>query len=567
MTSQPRLNLAVLGLFVCLYLLPLGFRPLMEPDETRYGEIPREMIASGDWITPHLDGLRYFEKPPLGYWLNGVSILIFGENGFALRLPSALSVGLSALLIMLLIQRCCPRDEVWAGPVAALIFLTSLEVAAIGTFNVLDSMLASALTLTMVCFFLASQAKRGSADQRRLLIAAGVGCGLAFLIKGFLALVVPALTMGAYLAWERRWRDMVGLAWLPLIAAALTALPWSLAIHANEPDFWRFFFWHEHVQRFMGGNKAQHKESLWFFFVAAPAMFLPWTFLLPAAGLGLKMSAWRVAASKGSPTGGEGTRQLFRFCLAWFWLPFLFFSLSSGKLLTYILPCFPPFAILVGLGLLSLLRAGRDRAFGNGALAASLIFGLGAIAFFVIQVIGLQGIRAPYARTWQGALVLAALLLMALLPLVSRRARNTAAKIILFGVSMTILLAITPFTMPDKVIRKKAPGALLLRHRAEISADTVILSDEDPVPSACWFWQRADVFLVDGPGELTYGLAYPDAQGRLLDLVQARATIVANPGKTVLIARAKNYRRWAPRLPPPRTIDGRDQDGYVFARY
>ncbi|MBU1985638.1 MAG: phospholipid carrier-dependent glycosyltransferase, partial [Proteobacteria bacterium] len=148
MTTQRKLYIFLLGLFICIYLLPLGIRPLMEPDETRYGEIPREMISSGNWISPHLNGLRYFEKPPLGYWLNGASILAFGENRFAIRLPSALSVGLSALLIMLLIRQAYPRDEIWVGPIAALVFITSLEVPIVGTFAVLDSMLAASLTMT-----------------------------------------------------------------------------------------------------------------------------------------------------------------------------------------------------------------------------------------------------------------------------------------------------------------------------------------------------------------------------------------------------------------------------------
>jgi 4-amino-4-deoxy-L-arabinose transferase len=165
----------------------------MEPDETRYGAIPLEMISSGNWISPHLNGLRYFEKPPLGYWLNAISILSFGENEFAVRLPSALSVGLSALLILLLVRRFCP-DEEWAGPIATLIFLTTLEIPVVGTFAVLDSMFAAALTLTMTCFFVAAQAKRDSSHRMWFLVMAGVGCGLAFLTKGFLALVVPALT-------------------------------------------------------------------------------------------------------------------------------------------------------------------------------------------------------------------------------------------------------------------------------------------------------------------------------------------------------------------------------------
>jgi 4-amino-4-deoxy-L-arabinose transferase len=556
MTIQTRLRLLVLALFLCLYLLPLGVRPLMEPDETRYAEVPREMIASGDWITPHLNGLRYFEKPPLGYWLNGLAMLACGENEFAVRLPSALSVGLSALLILLLVPKFCPREEVWAGPLAALIYLTSLEVAAVGTFSVLDSMLAAALTLTMVSFFLASEAQAGTKSRQGWLVAAGLGCGLAFLIKGFLALVVPALAMGAFLAGQRRWRDMVGLAWLPLLVALVTVLPWGLAIHAREPDFWRYFFWVEHVQRFMGGDKAQHRESFWAFVLSTPAMFIPWAFLLPAAGLGLR----RAIPQVGRPV-------LTHFCLAWFALPFLFFSLSSGKLLTYILPCFPPLACLASLGLLALLRAKRTLAFRIGSWAMALFFALGAVALLLVQGVGLEGVTPPYSRTWQWLLALAALLGLALLPLAAASARTEGRKLILFGLSPALFLGAAAFIMPDQLIEKKSPGELLLRHRAEITAHTVILSDDEPLRAVCWFLKRADVVLVNGGGELNYGLRHAEGQGRHLDLAQARERILANPGNIVLVARAKKYRRWSAKLPAPTTIDDSGPDGYILARY
>ncbi len=555
--STVTLRLLTLGLFICLYLAPLGVRPLMEPDETRYGEVPREMIASGDWITPRLNGLRYFEKPPLGYWLIGASILTFGENGFALRLPSALSVALSALLIVLLVRRAAPRDDGLPGTVAAFVFITCLEVAGLGTFSLLDPMLAAALTLTMVCLFLASEEESGSGRQRWLLVAAGVACGLAFLLKGFLALVVPALSMGAYLLWERRWRDLLGLSWLPLLAAVLTALPWSLAIHSQEPDFWKHFFWHEHVNRFLGGEEAQHQESFFTFVLAASGMFVPWTFALPAAGLGLRHD-----------DPGGGGRRLIRFCLAWFSLPFLFFSLSSGKLLTYILPCFPPFAILVGLGLLARLRQGHDRAFRNGARAAALVAGLAALAFFLLQSAGLSWVTPPYppqGRQW--LLALAALLAMALLPLAASRPGDPLRRLVLLGLSPALLLGLAAFIMPPQAIEKRSPGALLLRHRPEITADTVILSAEDPLRAVCWFWQRDDVLLVKDGGELIYGLRYPEGQGRLLTLDETRAKIAANPGKTVLVARARNYRQWTDKLPVPRTIDASGIDGYILAQY
>ena len=91
--------LAAIGIFVLLYIIPLGIRPIILPDESRYAEIPREMLTSGNWIVPKLNGLRYFEKPVLGYWLNASSIKLFGENAFAARLPSALATGLSAFII------------------------------------------------------------------------------------------------------------------------------------------------------------------------------------------------------------------------------------------------------------------------------------------------------------------------------------------------------------------------------------------------------------------------------------------------------------------------------------
>lgn len=556
MTTQTRLHLLLLGLFVCIYLLPLGVRPLMEPDETRYGEIPREMIATGNWISPHLNGLRYFEKPPLGYWLNAASILAFGENEFAIRLPSALSVALSTLLILLLVRQSCPRQEMWVGPSAALVFLTSFEVPVVGTFGVLDSMFAAALTLTMTCFFLASQAAHGSTRRRWLLIAAGIGCGLAFLLKGFLALVVPALTMGAYLAWERRWRDLFGLAWLPLLAATLTVLPWSLAIHHQEPDFWNFFFWHEHVQRFLGGKNAQHPESFWFFFLAAPAMFLPWTFLLPTAGLGLRIN---------SPQ--RETKGLIRFCLAWLCLPFLFFSLSSGKLLTYILPCFPPFAILVSLGLTALLKTERPRSFEIGAKTAAFIFGLATLAFLLIQFIGIGKITSFYFKSWQWLLALTGLAAITLLPIAAIHTQNGNRKFLLFGLSPVLLLGVVPLLIPDQTIEKKSPGALLLEHAKEITTDTVILSDETSLRAACWYLKRTDILLIHSAGEATYGLGYPEAKGRLLPLLQLRDKILANQGKIVLIAKTRSYRQLISLLPNPKAIDDSGPDGTIFAQF
>lgn len=156
MRPSKALPLIPLALFLLVYLFPLGARELLIPDETRYGEIPREMIASGDWVVPRLNGLRYFEKPVFGYWAQAASILIFGENSFALRLPSALAVGLSALLIYLLVLRGGGRDpeaDHWLATSSALIYITCFLVVGVGTFALLDGMFSFFITACITAFF------------------------------------------------------------------------------------------------------------------------------------------------------------------------------------------------------------------------------------------------------------------------------------------------------------------------------------------------------------------------------------------------------------------------------
>ena len=138
---------------VAVYIVPLGLRPMVAPDEYRYAEIPREMIESGDWISPHLLGVRYFEKPVLGYWLTAISMTVFGDHAFAHRLPPALSVLGAALLLGLLVRS--RREGRSAVVLTSLVFMSSLLVFSIGTYNVLDSQLSLFTTGSLVMFFLA----------------------------------------------------------------------------------------------------------------------------------------------------------------------------------------------------------------------------------------------------------------------------------------------------------------------------------------------------------------------------------------------------------------------------
>ena len=233
---------------------------------------------------------------------------------------------------------------------AALIFLTCFEVLGVGNTAVLDNLFALFLTAAVAAFYIATEKPPRTADEKVWLVLAGLAAGLAFLTKGFLAVAVPVLVLMPYLVWQQRSRDIFRMGWLPLLTTLLVALPWGVGIGLKEPDFWHFFFWNEHIRRFLGSN-AQHHEPLWYFLMVAPAMFLPWTFLVPAAVRGLKQST----------DIKQKQQRLIRLCICWIVLPFLFFSVSKGKLLTYILPCFPPFAILLASGLAQAVLTGKRK--------------------------------------------------------------------------------------------------------------------------------------------------------------------------------------------------------------
>ena len=548
----------LLAFFLLVYILPLGVRDLFIPDETRYAEIPREMIAGGDWIVPRLNGLRYFEKPPLGYWIHAGSILFLGENNFAVRLPSAMAVGLSALLIFLLVNRACrneTKENGLLGILASLIFVSCFEVVGVGNIAVLDSVFSFFVTATLTAFYFATDSPPASRREKWFLLLSGLACGLAFMTKGFLAFALPVLTVAPYLVWRRRHIDLLRMSWLPIFVAVMVALPWGILIHLREPDFWRFFFWNEHIQRFLSEN-AQGKESFWFFFMAAPGLFMPWTFVIPAAVAGIRQLL----------RGRRFQSRLTRFSICWLVFTFLFFSVSSGKLLTYILPCFPPFAILMAFGLTQVLKKGNSKFFQWGVAATGSFFGIILLALVYVQIFNCDGFHL-FNRIWKAMMVANGLVFMVFFCFWSLRGQHGEAKILRLGLAPLLFLFLAQFAMPDSVIERNAPGRLLEKHQNRITPDTVIIADEEAFGVAGWNLKRDDIYLLNSAGELTYGLRYGDAAGRLLDMNSASRMIDRNRGNTVLIARTERILELSNALPVPVYRDDSGPDGFVLWRY
>jgi len=535
-------HLAVILIFVALYLLPLGARPLMTPDEVRYAELAREMVASGDWVVPRLNGVRYFEKPIMGHWVNALALGAFGENAFAARLPQAVSVGLTALIIFWLVRRFTDVRE--APLVAVLVYITSLMVIVIGTINILDSLLALFLTAALAGFLVADRQPAGL-GKNLWLVATGAACGLAFLTKGFLAFAILGLVMGAFLLWERRWKAMLTLPWIPMITAALVALPWSVAIALREGDYWHYFFWIQHVQRYLASSTAEHPEPFWHLVPFLVLGSLPWTLFAPAAFRGLRQ------AGLGSP--------LSRFALCWLIIPFLLFSASSGKRGTYILPCFPALAILIALGLLHALRRERSSAFARATLLTSIVALMGAAWLVVAQTSGLLDAPPyPAGQAWKWLVTVTAFVAWGVFALLAGRGRTLTSRLLAFGAAPAVLLIALQITLPlGEGRRHRAPVDTLRDHVHWLAPGTAIVTDRELVHAVCWAYRRDDVYMFREPGELEYGLRYDDAKHRLLtdeslgDLVARQE----NRGGVLFIYQAGRYDDTLEQLPPIRQQD------------
>lgn len=523
-------------LFILVYMLPLGARLFIIPDETRYAEIPREMLASGDWTSPRLAGVRYFEKPVLGYWMNAASMGIFGDNRFAARFPSVLSVGLTALVLFLFTRRF--RRGGLAGPLAAAAFLTCPMVFAFGVFNILDNALALYLTAGMAAFFCAY-----SADTRRSRLAFlalfGVSCAAAFLTKGFLAFAVPVVSIIPFVMWERRWRDLLTLPWLPILVAGAVAAPWAIAIHRHEPTYWHYFFWVEHIRRFMSDG-AQHPEPFHFFIPHIAWGMLPWLALIPAAVMGFKKDDLKAAP--------------VRFALCWFLFPFLFFSMSEGKIATYILPCFPPLIFLVGVGLAGYIESGRKKLIKLGASILAVLAGGASVVLILSQFADFVGFRIYAEQEAYKILILGGgIFLWAVILFSSLWAKSIRLAIALFCVAPVPIMFGTHFMFPIEFEGKKMPGRFLESHGDRITPNTIIISEGELAVAACYYYKRDDVYLYRGKGELAWGLGYEDAAERFLGDEDLRELFDTYRGasRIVLIVRRGHYEEYRNKFPPP----------------
>jgi 4-amino-4-deoxy-L-arabinose transferase-like glycosyltransferase len=350
------------------WLATVDARPLLEPDEARYAEIPREMQVTGDWVTPHLNGLLYLEKPPLQYWATASLYSLFGLHEWSARLWAVAVSFLALPLCALLARRLYGPGEF--GIAAASALAASPVFAIVGQLNLLDGAFTTLLCASLFAFVAAQRAADARATRRWIRVAA-VALGLAVLSKGIVALVLPGAALVAYSALTRDlgpWRRLHWPSGLALLL--LVTVPWFWAAAVRNPGFLSFFFVHEHFARFL--TTVHHRSRpIWYFVPVLAGGLLPFLALLPAA-----------ARAPFARPSASGEFRAGVFLAVFVVVAFAFFSSSGSKLAPYILPCLPPAAVLLAPELVARPHA----------RALALAISCGALALAALGLLGL-GVR------------------------------------------------------------------------------------------------------------------------------------------------------------------------------
>jgi 4-amino-4-deoxy-L-arabinose transferase-like glycosyltransferase len=345
--------------------------PLLEPQEPRYAEIPRQMLAEGRFVLPVLHGQPYLDKPPLLYWLVMGSYQLFGVHDWSARLLPGL-VGVLTVLTTWWWGRRTLGER--AGFWGAMILCLSARFVYLERMLTMDGLLCLCVTAALATGHAACADPR---HRRRLLVLSAIACGLGLLTKGPIALLLVAPPLLVYGWLDRRWRCFrwreVALYFGVMLAVAA---PWYLALTVQQPQFAWSFFWTHNVVRFFA--PFDHEEPFWFHLPGLLLGTLPWILLLP--GLARYVARrWRRRPQRPPALG---------FCMLAFLWGVAFFSAAGCKRATYILPALPPFALALG-AYFSVAMQRRE------ALALPAALTVPVLGFGVVLAAAVTGLISP----------------------------------------------------------------------------------------------------------------------------------------------------------------------------
>ena len=477
---------AAVVVLAVVWFAGLEYRGLFQPDEGRYAEISREMLVSGDWITPRLNGLKYFEKPPLQYWATAVSFALFGQDEWTARLWTAVTGFLGLLFVVFAGNRIGPPA---AGSIAGLVLGSSGAYFLSSQYVTLDMGLTFFMSVALLSLLLAHEG--GPPVRRGWMLLAWAAMACAVLTKGLVGIVLPGLVLVLYVAMQRDWRLLRELEWgRGLLVFAALAAPWFIVVQLRNPEFFDFFVLHEHFARYAqpGHNRP---GSWWYYAVVLLVGMMPWT---PALAGVLRRS---LSAGNGSRLNVE------RLLLIWIGVVLVFFSFSKSKLPAYILPALPALALLIGRDVARRARIELKWPALCGAAA-----GAAALAFALPQIMRLEQIAAEaiaYLPWFLAGSITLALCALAAWRLSERRAA-LAFLLLSFGSVAGLQLCLSGLHDVDENWSTEKFAEQFLGEGKDFAPELPFYSVDHFDPSLAFYLGRT-LTLVSYRGELAPGIA------------------------------------------------------------
>ena len=514
--------LAIILIGVIWFMLP-GYRDLVEPDEGRYAEIPREMVASGDWVTPRLNDFKYFEKPALQYWMTAATFKLFGESNATARLWVIAAGFAGALWMMFVAGRLWGRE---AGYYAFLILSSSLLYVVLGHLLILDMTLSVFMAGALGAVLLAQSARDSSKQVRNWMLVAWLMTGLAVLSKGLVGIVLPGAAIVIYSLWQRDWAlwKHLHLGKGVLLMLLVTA-PWFIMVSIANPEFAQFFFIHEHFDRYTSDVHGR-EEPLWYFLPVLLLGLFPWIWSGMRA---LLRPGFEWLPQKSS--GFDAVRLLWVYVV----FMFLFFSLGRSMLAPYLLPLFAP---------LALLMARQLKSEPNVTLAVWPLIGFGVLlvgaSFFAAQF-ATEKVSVEHINSFRNWALPAALIMIA---------GGLAARYLFAarGIKAVTVLAVAALLSMQMIMlgyqhlgeyrsSKKMADVI----QPYLGADTVIYSVA-VYPQSLPFYLGRTLQLVTTTSELQMGIEQePDKW--IADMQGFRARWLQETEQSVAVLRIRDYQR------------------------
>jgi 4-amino-4-deoxy-L-arabinose transferase-like glycosyltransferase len=537
--------------FGLVFAFRSGTYPLFNPDEGRYAEVPREMLASNDWVTPRLNGVNYFEKPPLMYWAEAASFKLLGLNETAARAVPALFALVGVLLTYYTARKLYSRD---AGLASAIVLGSSLLYAALARVVIIDMAVSVLMSWTLFAFILAIKEPSGSL-RRFYFMQLYISAALATLAKGLIGVLLTGAVMFLWLLVFNQWKKLRPL-YLPtgLFLFLIIALPWHILVSVHNATWAHRYFVYEHFQRFF--SSVASRPGPWWYFIPIVAIGLfPWIgFLHPAIKLALK-GGWAKRSANAEAW----------FFVTWVVFIFLFFSKSHSKLAPYILPVFPPLAILIGVWLAK-TKTKSNTYIKNGLLVVSIVGPLIGVALCVaVTKPNLVRFSLEQANAIRPiAITLAAVLIWGSfrIPLLAKR-RGTQIAVGALALMMGVFFGVVTYAAP--FIKPGTKALAIIINKSALLSDRVYHYHEFFHDFTFYAKRPVDVVAFKGELELEED-AKANASGHFID-EQTFRQAWGEPSRAFVIARKTDVRELFRDPAFHYHLLAQTQDHYLFSNH